>query len=171
MHAGRLLARLPKEPLAAFRLLFLIFSLLSAAALLPRLLLEPTVSGWRHAAALVGLGYLCWWWVQGYRRDRFHLPGDIVEFLALATVTLAVSDPQAVLGAFYIALNFRSSYGSAARAVGGAAVYAVVFVIGGVPSAVPIDTQIASSVGFLLIGLIVHLLAATLLRQAKAQAR
>ncbi|HEV3474283.1 MAG TPA: EAL domain-containing protein, partial [Actinomycetota bacterium] len=46
-----------------------------------------------------------------------------------------------------------------------------VFVTGGVPSHVPIDTQIASSVGFLLTGLIVHLLAATLLRQAKTQAR
>lgn len=172
VHAGRLVAWLPKEPLAAFRFLFLIFSLLSVAALLPRLLLQPSVSGWRHIAAFVGLAYLCWWWIHGYRRDRFHLAGDVLEYLALLSVTLAVADPQALVGALYIALNFRSSYGSAARAVGGAGVYAVVFVVGSVPSSARTDpTQIATSVGFLLIGLIVHLLAATLQRQARRQAR
>ena len=104
--------RPPAGLLARLRWLFLAFVLFFALTFVPQLVLE---SDWpvpvRVLSALLLLA-LAGWWTLCYRRGVFPLAGLPFELAVFVAVVLTPADPFKSLGLLYIAVNFRSFYGS-----------------------------------------------------------
>ncbi len=104
--------RPPDRLLARLRWFFLAFVLFFALTFVPQLVLE---SDWpvpvRVVSALLLLA-LAGWWTLCYRRGVFPLAGLPFELAVFVAVVLTPADPFKSLGLLYIAVNFRSFYGS-----------------------------------------------------------
>jgi diguanylate cyclase (GGDEF)-like protein len=104
--------RPPDRLLARLRWFFLAFVLFFALTFVPQLVLE---SDWpvpvRVLSALLLLA-LAGWWTLCYRRGVFPLAGLPFELAVFVAVVLTPADPFKSLGLLYIAVNFRSFYGS-----------------------------------------------------------
>ncbi len=104
--------RPPDRLLARLRWFFLAFVLFFAVTVVPQLVLE---SDWPVPVRVVGallLLALAGWWTRCYRRGAFPLAGLPFELAVFVAVVLTPADPFKALGLLYIAVNFRSFYGS-----------------------------------------------------------
>ncbi|MEV6493109.1 hypothetical protein AB0M20_31485, partial [Actinoplanes sp. NPDC051633] len=108
----------PKELLARLRWFFLAFAVFFLVTYLPQLLIESNRS-WpvrlAGAGLLISLGS---WWLRCYRRGHFPAAGLVLECTTFAACILIPSDPFKGLGLLYIAVNFRSLYGSLRQILG-----------------------------------------------------
>lgn len=167
---------LPAEPLARLRYLLVVLGILAAALLIPRLAFESSMRVGVRAAGVASAAALAWRWILAFRYGRLHPLGDLPEAAALVVIGWAADGPQGALGLYYLALSFRSTYGSLPRAGMGALLYVGAYVAAGAIAAasalVPDSREVAgTALGFLLTGLLVHLLASSLERQARSQER
>jgi diguanylate cyclase (GGDEF)-like protein/PAS domain S-box-containing protein len=71
--------------------------------------------------AFVGIGWLAWWLMSGYRLGRFPLWKDVLAVFALFVVGVGAADSYAALGVLYAALYFRAFYASPEGSIGVAA--------------------------------------------------
>jgi diguanylate cyclase (GGDEF)-like protein len=166
----------PKELLARLRWFFLLFGLFFVATYLPQILLQSDRQWWIRgtaAAALVGMGA---WWLRCFRRGRFPAVGLLVECAAFVACVLTPTDPFKGLGLLYIAVNFRSLYGSLRQVVTFAGVATACFVVAtlAAPHLGLIDRT--SMLGYVLPGVpplavIAHLVAVASLRSVRSTAR
>lgn len=102
--------RLPRGLLTRVRWLFLLVGIIASASTVPSVIVatEP----WPlRTAALVGILWLFWHWVRGYRRGGFSHAWGMLEGLAVLVIGLALATPLHVLGVVYNGLVFRSLYG------------------------------------------------------------
>ncbi|HVC38759.1 MAG TPA: EAL domain-containing protein [Candidatus Dormibacteraeota bacterium] len=71
--------------------------------------------------AYLGIGWLSWWLISGYRLGRFPLWKDVLAVFALFVVGVGASDSHGAIGVLYAALYFRAFYASPEGSVGVAA--------------------------------------------------
>ncbi|MFN8556459.1 MAG: EAL domain-containing protein [Dehalococcoidia bacterium] len=171
------LAPAPADLLARARRLFFIIGLTSVGALAPLLTLGAPADWPFSLAPSAGAVGLCWLWIRGYRRGRFSRVSEAVEGPALFAITAGAGDPRHALGLLYIALFFRSLYGSGQRVllrgVGYAGVYAAavlatcLFGAGGDAA----GGALFDLPGLLVTATLMYVLAATLNRHERSAAR
>ncbi|MBB4761768.1 putative bifunctional diguanylate cyclase/phosphodiesterase [Amorphoplanes digitatis] len=114
-------------------------------------------------AALAGAGA---WWIRGERRGAFPLAGEPVEVL-LIPLLVAALNLHGVYFVFFLALSFRSLYGSWRLVIARTGLY-MIMVIGsavalGVTQAVP--QALGTMIGAASLAMISHLFAVSLDRQ------
>jgi diguanylate cyclase (GGDEF)-like protein/PAS domain S-box-containing protein len=68
--------------------------------------------------AYVGIGWLAWWLVAGYRLGRFPIWSDLLAIAALFVAGVGAGDSESGLGVLYAALYFRAFYASPEGSVG-----------------------------------------------------
>ncbi|MGC1909404.1 MAG: EAL domain-containing protein [Candidatus Dormiibacterota bacterium] len=71
--------------------------------------------------ALVGIGWLAWWLISGYRAGRFPLWKDVLALCALFVVGVGASDSYGAVAVLYAALYCRAFYASPEGSIGVAA--------------------------------------------------
>ncbi|HKE97604.1 MAG TPA: PAS domain-containing sensor histidine kinase [Actinomycetes bacterium] len=121
--ARRLLGRTvlstaPSGLLARIRWLFLLYVLVSILVNAVQLGLTDTPKPSLRAAAAVGLAWLAWSWIHGFRHGYFSLVGDLTAAFILFVVGIALTNPARMLTLVYASVFFRSLYGSPKRVVG-----------------------------------------------------
>ncbi len=104
----------PANTLQRLRWLFLAVSLVALATSVPLVLMAPTAA-WLHLCGLAGAAWLAGWWVTGYRRGRFPLPGELITTAALIALGVSAGNPEYALDVTYSAILFRSLYGGRAE--------------------------------------------------------
>ncbi len=104
--------RPPEGLLARLRWFFLAFVLFFAVTFVPQLLLQSDSPVPVRVASALLLLALAGWWTHCYRRGAFPLAGLPFELAVFVAVVLTPADPFKSLGLLYIAVNFRSFYGT-----------------------------------------------------------
>ncbi len=61
---------------------------------------------------VVGLLWLCWWWIRGYKRASFPSASGIPEGIVVFTAALAAGNAPSALALISSGLVFRSLYGT-----------------------------------------------------------
>src|SRR5918996_3734188 len=103
--------RRPRSPVELFRLVLILGA---AAPLGLSVVLLLTAPGPRVVSRIAGgiaVVALAWWWLRGYRRDRFPELGLALEAVALTTLAVGVGGPSRILWLFYAGVSFRALYG------------------------------------------------------------
>ena len=77
--------------------------------------------GWGGGVAAAAVLWTSW--VFGYRRRRSPILMDLVDAVALASLALFVSGNEAAIGVIFVAILFRSQYGSHLRSFARAALF------------------------------------------------
>ena len=119
--------RLPADSLARMRLLFVGFTLASAALLLGLMLASPDSAQVTLPAGLLALAALCAKALADYRHPAHHLAWDVLEAGLLLVVGLATGSPLAILLLLYARLSVRAFDGTRASTAGVATAYALAF--------------------------------------------
>lgn len=166
----------PANLLAQVRRLFLFFSLIDVALILLILGTAPTPFWPHRILAIVSLGWLCWWWVYGYQRERFPFAGIPIEGLALLAVSVSTGNPWHALALLYTSLYFRSLYEPTRRAfvvwlVYLAAHFSALVLSFGTPWALFSVEVIHQIPNFAMVSGVMYMLALTLTRHERAIAR
>ena len=100
-----------EDLVVAIRVLFLRFSLLNVGVLVVLVVIGDAPAPWT-AAALAASATLVAWWTRGFRRARFPLWSPLIEGAALTVIAATIGDPLQALILYYVALYFRTLYGS-----------------------------------------------------------
>ncbi|MEU4161779.1 GGDEF domain-containing protein [Actinoplanes sp. NPDC026670] len=102
----------PRQLGARIRWLFLIFILFNVITTVPRTL-EGDIAPlpWQLAAVAAALG-LGWWWLRGYRANRFPVWAAPVEGLALGVIGYGSHNWLITLALLFSAVSFRGLYGT-----------------------------------------------------------
>src|SRR5574341_711811 len=112
----RLNAAMPAGQLSRIRWLFLVYALISIAVVAAQVLLVPpegrsTASTFGlHATALVGLAWLAYYWIHGYRKEHFSVVGDLGAALVLFGTSAAFGNPTRVFTLLYASVFLRSLF-------------------------------------------------------------
>ena len=163
--------------LGRVRLIFLLSALVMAALPVPIILSRNAVGRPLQALAIVGLLWLCWWWIRGYKRASFPPPWYILEGMAVCAAAVAVGNPLYAEGLVYTGLMFRSLYGTRRSVVAILLIYLVAFcgasviaisITNAALSAVNILTQLP---GLPLMAALLHVLARSIARYERATFR
>ncbi len=115
MAMGRVarVLRVPAGLLARMRWVFLAFGLFNVVGLIAQITFTSRMPTPLRGGAVVALAVLGWWWIRGYRRERFPTAGLAAEALAFTLTALAIgSTPYAAFGLLYTGVNFRALYGT-----------------------------------------------------------
>ncbi|HUH06173.1 MAG TPA: hypothetical protein VML96_00060, partial [Egibacteraceae bacterium] len=118
----------PGGPLARTRLLFLFVTLLSAAQSLLAITVSPADDSRLVTPAYIALLALVVWWSRPSRLARCGPVAEVIEACGYVVVLAGVSELNNSLAILFIALAYRSLYGSAARAMLRAGLYMAAFV-------------------------------------------
>ncbi|HUY57707.1 MAG TPA: EAL domain-containing protein [Candidatus Micrarchaeaceae archaeon] len=101
--------------------------ILLAIALVSLTLAVVIIGTFSHAlpqlriCAFIGIGWLAWWLVSGYRSASFPLWKDVLAVGALFVVGVGASDSYGAVAVLYATLYFRAFYASPEGSVGVAA--------------------------------------------------
>ncbi|HLZ28778.1 MAG TPA: EAL domain-containing protein [Chloroflexota bacterium] len=166
----------PRELVSLVRWAALLVVLLVGARLIGTVFLFGTRGLVPDALASLALAWLGWRWLRGYAAGGFSVAGCVSEGAALLVLGLALNDPLDILGVLYMALAFRSLYGSVKDALGVSLVYLAAH-LGGVAlsAAAGPDSLLRPEVwqqgpGVLLVAGLMQFLAVTLTRNGRAAA-
>ncbi len=169
------LLKIPREPLARFRLLALWFVLFTVLANTADIGLAAGMPADRRILALVaGLG-LAGWYSAGYRRGGFPAAGWVVDGALLAIMGSASTIPLRAMGVFFAACQLRALYVPRRQLPLLVVTFAVArvlsIVFAGVPSPyAPFSlTVIVQVVGLGIIATTFHLLCSAIASQAAAE--
>ena len=127
--------------------------------------------------AFVGIGWLAWWLISGYRLGRFPLWTDLLAVLALFVVGVGASGSDGALAVLYAALYFRAFYaspeGSVAVAVGfmAANLSALAVVAGRPGAAVSLEHAFAGSLVLVMAAVTMQVLRSVISRRHVAARR
>jgi diguanylate cyclase (GGDEF)-like protein/PAS domain S-box-containing protein len=120
------LLRPPQSLLTRVRWVFLLVCLIATLSTIPHVF-EGNTGLPVRAVALVGLLWLVWHWIRGYRRGRFSRSWIAIEGLAVLVICLSIDIPLHALGLIYNGLVFRSLYGNRREVAGTFVAYAGTF--------------------------------------------
>jgi len=164
--------RAPSAPLARIRWFLLLFGVFLAVTYLPQITLgSPRPVGLRSVAALSLLALVAWW-VRCYRRGHFPWWGLPIEGAAFILTGLAADDPFTFIGLLYLAVTFRTLYGSVWHALTFIVVAVSCFTVAVAVQGSDYVTQFATQVpGVPVLGVLAHLAAVSLTRHERATAR
>jgi PAS domain S-box-containing protein len=111
------LSTAPHGLLARIRWLFLLYALVSIMVNGVQVGLTQTSQPWLPLAAVLGLVWLAWYWIRGFRHGHFPLVGDLGATVVLLVVGITLNNPAHLLTLVYASVFFRSLYGSPRRVV------------------------------------------------------
>ena len=118
MLGRTVLSTAPHGLLARIRWLFLLYALVSIMVNGAQVGLAETTEPLLPLAAVLGLAWLAWYWIRGFRHGHFPLVGDLGATVVLLVVGITLTNPAHLLTLVYASVFFRSLYGSPRRVVG-----------------------------------------------------
>ena len=127
--------------------------------------------------ALVGIGWLAWWLVSGYRTGQFPLWKDVLAVCALFVVGVGASDSYGSVGVLYAALYFRAFYASPEGSIGVAAGFvaanlaSMAVVAGSSGAAIALENGFSGSLALAMAAVMVQLLRSVISRRQVAARR
>lgn len=164
-------ARMPQGLLDRIRAMFCLFAIFNVLLVVPAVLAEArrtaTLLG---LAAAVGLSLL---WLRAMRRGDLDVPTRVVEPVLIAGLAWGASEPESILGAFYIGLYYGALYGSRPTTMVRGVLYflafAAVFVLDGGRAAAGSPHLWAHAWGAIISSFVISLLARTVQRQEASE--
>jgi hypothetical protein len=129
-----------------------------------------------RAAGTLSLVFLAAWWAWGYQRGAYPARLTAFEGLALLVVAVGIGMPARGLGIFFVALYFRTTYGSAKAVIITVIAFLVAYCGGQAATYGPAVGQVLRetvppAIGFPLTGIVMHVLATSLVRLERTAQR
>jgi diguanylate cyclase (GGDEF)-like protein/PAS domain S-box-containing protein len=157
--------------------------ILLAVAMVALALAVAIISIFSHAqlqlriCAFVGIGWLAWWLISGYRTGRFPFWKDVLALCALFVVGVGASHSYGAVGVLYAALYFRAFYASPEGSIGVAAGFvaanlaSMAWVAGSAGAADSLEHGFAGSLALAMAAVIMQLLRSVISRRQVSAVR
>ncbi|MGH7643625.1 MAG: putative bifunctional diguanylate cyclase/phosphodiesterase [Candidatus Dormibacteria bacterium] len=169
--------RPPSGLLASVQWALLAIALVALALALVIIGLFSHTESQLRICAFVGIGWLAWWLISGYRTGRFPFWKDVLAVCALFVVGVGASDSYGAVGVLYAALYFRAFYASPEGSIGVAAGFvaanlaAMAVVAGGSGAATALEHGFSGSVALAMAAVMMQLLRSVISRRQVAARR